>query len=439
MTDDLMTAFDDSLNALAAGESIGAIVARYPHLGTELRPMLEAAQAARQWGAAASVPAAAQSRSRAQFLTHAAALRAPRQPSRTLWGQAALKARALLAPANRALAVTVAFVLGFVMGTYGVLTASAQSLPGEPLYGLKRTVEQTQLLLSMDPRARGRLENDFSERRVDEVERLLAAARRAQVAFGGVLESLDGERWSVAGITVTVPGSAEISGTPFPGLYVAVDGLSQPDGTVVATRVQVTGRAFLGTVRALSAAAWQVDDTRLVVNEATIITGTPQPGDWVSVTARPLPDGSWLALQIVLQPGGVPAPLPTTPPVTDPTPQPDDSGSSGPSPTNTPRADEDSSGPGPAPSNTPEPDDAGGAVDDLDDDNEGTGGAAQEQRWEGTLEAINGSTWVIAGQSVTVSGATEIRDTPQIGDPVEVRALPQPDGTLLAVRIEKND
>ena len=522
MTDELMTAFDDSLNALAAGESVGAILARYPHLDGDLRPMLGAAETARHYGAAAPVPAAAQNRSRAQFLAGAAARRSQMQP-RGFWGLAAVKTWAL---ANRAVAVTLAFALGFILGTYGVLTASAESLPGEPLYGFKRTVEQTQLLLSLDPNAREQLQTDFNERRVDEVVRLLAGARQAEVVFGGLLDSVDGAAWSVAGIRVTVPAEVVVVGTPFPGLYVEVAGTSQADGTVRADRVEVTGLAFIGTVRSISGTAWQVDETRLLVNAETAITGAPRVGDLVSVTARRLPAGDWLALHILLNPSGpaltpVPQPtvtrtpgpqdtataivpatrVPATPTVAAPVevrftgvleatgpaawqiggqvvrltsateirdnPQigqlvevralraadgtltalriePEDSGPSVPTtPVPVPAATEDDDddsggsddggggGPGPSASNTPEANDDGG------DDNDQSGD--DEQRWEGTLDAVNGSTWVIAGQAVTVNGSTEIRDDPRVGDNVEVRAVAQGDGTLVAVRIEKAD
>jgi hypothetical protein len=46
--------------------------------------------------------------------------------------------------------------------------------------------------------------------------------------------------------------------------------------------------------------------------------------------------------------------------------------------------------------------------------------------------------WTVDGQAVIVTAETEIRDNPQIGDRVEVRALRQPDGTLIATRIEKD-
>jgi hypothetical protein len=38
---------------------------------------------------------------------------------------------------------------------------------------------------------------------------------------------------------------------------------------------------------------------------------------------------------------------------------------------------------------------------------------------------------------VTVTPSTEVRDNPQPGDQVEVRAVPLADGTLVAVRIGK--
>jgi hypothetical protein len=388
MTDELLSAFDEGLNRLAAGEPVSAILARHPRLAGDLRPMLEAAQAAHRLGADAWVPAAAQNRSRAQFLTHAAALRG-RPPARGFLGLAAVKAWAL---ANRAAAVTLAFVLGFVLGTYGVVSASAESLPGEPLYTVKRVYERTQLWLSLDTHAREALESDFNDRRVQEVERLLAGARRAEVQFGGLLDSRDGERWMVAGIRVIVPGSAEVIGTSFPGLYVAVEGFSQSDGTVIATRVEVTGLTLVGTVLSQSATSWQVNGTVLEVNAATLFVGEPRLGDRVSVIARGQPGGSWLALRIAREPD---------------------------QPVATPAA---TATPPPAATSTPPP--ATAAPQPV------------EVEFSGVVEAIGGSSWQIAGVTVLVNGGTEIRDNPQVGQRVKVRAWQDASGSLTALRIE---
>ena len=315
MTEDLMTAFDDSLNALATGESVGAVLARYPHLGDDLRPMLEAVQAARQYGMAAPAPPAAQNRNRARFLARAAALRGQRRPAAGWLSLGGLRPWVF---AHRVLAASLAVALGLTLGAAGVLNASAASLPGQPLYALKRTVEQTQLLLAFDGATREELATDFSERRVNEVRDLLADAQAVNVAFGGLLERVVGERWTVAGIAVIVPDGTEVMGIPFPGLYVEIQGSSQTGGAVIATRVEVTGLAFIGTLRARSAATWQVDDVTLFINDDTTFTGAPQPGDQVTVMARRQLDGAWLALHIGLRTAG-PEGLPVTAPTATPT------------------------------------------------------------------------------------------------------------------------
>ena len=469
MTEDLMTAFDDSLNALATGESVGAVLARYPHLGDDLRPMLEAVQAARQYGMAAPAPPAAQNRNRARFLARAAALRGQRRPAAGWLSLGGLRPWVF---AHRVLAASLAVALGLTLGAAGVLNASAASLPGQPLYALKRTVEQTQLLLAFDGATREELAADFSERRVNEVRDLLADAQAVNVAFGGLLERVVGERWTVAGIAVIVPDGTEVMGIPFPGLYVEIQGSSQTGGAVIATRVEVTGLAFIGTLRARSAATWQVDDVTLFINDDTTFTGAPQPGDQVTVMARRQLDGAWLALHIGLRtagPEGLPvtAPTPTaTPPrantpapspsatapaptgtaiQTGPTPTQDDDDhgeTESPEPTHTPSG---GGGPGPSASNTPEPaetdepDETESPEETDEPDGDEGGGDSQEQRWQGTLEAVNGGMWIIGGQAVTVNGGTEIRDNPQVGNQVEVRAVQQGDGSWTALRIEKKD
>ena len=54
---------------------------------------------------------------------------------------------------------------------------------------------------------------------------------------------------------------------------------------------------------------------------------------------------------------------------------------------------------------------------------------------QGPLQATGG-VWVVGGQSVQVNGGTDVRDNPQIGDNVEVRALRYADGSLVAYRID---
>jgi hypothetical protein len=423
MNSQLLAAFNDSLDALAAGEPLEAILARYPRQAAELRPMLEAARAAREHGPqAAAVPRQAQAASRARMLARAAELRRQRAAARPAGGGLLALARVRTwALAHRAVSIALAFLLGFVLGTYGVVSASAGSLPGEPLYGIKRTLEQTQLLFSPGPRARAELETSFSERRVDEVQRLLAGARSAFVTFGGTLERIDGQRWTVAGIVVETHTGTEFAGTPFPGLFVEISGTAQPGGVIRADRVDVTGVVFYGQLRSRAGDAWLVDDTRFVVSAITEIAGAPGAGDMVTVHARRLASGDLLALRIA---AGLESPQPAataTPAVEATATLPPATGAPAgatatnpPAPTPTP--------PAPSPgANTPRPDEGA------------------EVRFTGVLQAAGAEFWQISGQAVRVTPATDIRDNPQVGDTVRVRAVRAADGSLTATRIDVDD
>jgi hypothetical protein len=200
-----------------------------------------------------------------------------------------------------------------------------------------------------------------------------------------------------------------------------VDGLSQTDGTVVATRVEVTGLALIGRVRSQGAASWQVDETALGVNATTRITGEPRLGDWVRVSARQQPDGAWLALSIAREPGPPDGQL-VSPTATAP------AGTSA----ATPATAAPTATPTPAATRTPPPASATLAVPTAT-------AAPVEVRFSGVVESIGAQSWQIAGQTVLVIGSTEVRDNPQVGQQVEVRALQASNGTLTALRIERTD
>jgi hypothetical protein len=96
--------------------------------------------------------------------------------------------------------------------------------------------------------------------------------------------------------------------------------------------------------------------------------------------------------------------------------------------------------PGPAPTATPSPPAPAtptpmlGPTPTPEDHDEG-----EIVKWKGILQAIAGSTWIIDGRAVQVTGNTKIHGDPRIGDRVEVKARRQPDGTLVALEIERED
>jgi len=51
---------------------------------------------------------------------------------------------------------------------------------------------------------------------------------------------------------------------------------------------------------------------------------------------------------------------------------------------------------------------------------------------QGVIESMNGDIWVVNGTPVIIDGRTEVRGTPEIGATVQVLAIPQPNGTLVA-------
>lgn len=410
MNDELLNALDESLSAILAGESVEACLTRYPGLADDLRPLLEAALAAQQLSADVTVPRAPQNASRAQFLVRAAELRSPR-PRRSPW--TALTPRLLV----NALGLLVAFILG----AYSVAAVSAESLPGEILYGVKRVVEQTQLSFTFDAQARAHLQEKLTARRVDEVREVLATGRVTDLEWGGVIEELNGERWLVAGLTVMVPAEASVTGVPVVGLFVEVQGQTQSNGTIRASAVRVTGLAFRGRISTIGAETWQVGEHLFLVNAQTELVGTLALGDEVDVTARQLGEGAILALRVVLvEDQTAPTTTPTTLPTASATPttQITPTATLGATPTRTP------SPPSPTPTRTPT--------------RTPTVEGEAEVEFTGLVEAIGATAWQIGGQTVLITAETEIRDNPQVGDMVEVRALRAIQGALTATRIRLN-
>jgi len=356
MTDDLIEAFDDCLNALAAGASLDDCLGRYPALRDELRSLLKVAGAARAMGAAIA-PQPAEMSSRAKFLAGGAQLRPASLPRRAGWW-----------PLPRA-AVALAVLAFVVAGTGGVVAASAQSLPGDALYGVKRTVEQTQLLFTLDEDSRSQLQGEFDERRVEEVQTVTLQKRTARVEFGGRVESMEGERWSVARITVRLSPETRVEGTPSLGAFVEVSGTTQPNGTVLAARIAVTDEGA------------PVTPTHLAPTVSATARATP--------TATPIPTST---------------PPPTAmPPLTSTSP-----------PT------EIASPANPLPGASPTP----------------TAEEGEEEEFTGVVESINTNMWRIGGQDVTITPATEIRGSPQVGQVVKVKAVRDRSGALVARHIE---
>lgn len=117
----------------------------------------------------------------------------------------------------------------------------------------------------------------------------------------GPLQAIDGSRWTVAGVLITVEPPL---GTGFlVGDLVTVRGRVREDGSFFADRVayakdQHTRLRFTGLVDSLGETTWVIGGKTVQVNAETEIDSGLEVGDVVSVSYVILEDGSWLAKDI---------------------------------------------------------------------------------------------------------------------------------------------
>ena len=261
------------------------------------------------------------------------------------------------------------FAIGFVaallvvavLGT-GAVAASGSALPGDPLYGLKRTVENVRLNSASSPTQRQELRQEFDQRRRDEANELLDARRESAVEFTGTIEVIQPNAWIVSGLVVQVDANTQIAGTPQINRVAEVHGMTGPNGlrassisiepsdeptitptpratetpaitptiestaivtpTTVVPTMAATPRPtiaprptatpqptaspepvkveFTGNVNAIGAGTWNIDGTLIGVNANTEIRGSITPGQRVKVTALRYADGRLIATRIEL-------------------------------------------------------------------------------------------------------------------------------------------
>ena len=205
----------DCLDALAQGQSVEQVLARYPGDAAQLRPILETAQTLPTLRMQPSE--ADKMKSRQNFLAQGEALR--RTSSRRAAGFLPRFAVGFAAVA----------VVAIVLGT-GAVAASGAALPGDPLYSLKRTVENVRLSTAVSAAARQELQQEFGQRRRDETNELLNTGRASEVEFTGPIVDLQPNAWIVDGLVVQVDANTQIVGTPQIDRLADVHGVTGPNG-----------------------------------------------------------------------------------------------------------------------------------------------------------------------------------------------------------------
>jgi len=174
----LEQALEHCLQDLACTGDVEASLVRYPSYADQLRPLLELAQVIQGYygdvpeapGRLASgrerlLAAAAQQRARATLETSEARARTTRRKMRLTF-------------ATRLVGILAAVVMGVTALGGGMAWAANDSLPGDPLYPVKTTVEDMRLALTSAPEDQVDLALRFVEERVEEIQGLLEVERQ---------------------------------------------------------------------------------------------------------------------------------------------------------------------------------------------------------------------------------------------------------------------
>ncbi len=163
---DLSRPLQECLEAMDKKDNLQDVLRRYPADRDELIGLLRLSVDLGGLGAPSADPAF-RLQARNQMLAAVALRRRARR-----WNPLA----ALPRPVVR-VAYAGALAVALVAGGITVAAASGDSLPGDPLYGVKLTVEQTQLATTFDSASRARLQLQFADVRLAEAQRLFALGR----------------------------------------------------------------------------------------------------------------------------------------------------------------------------------------------------------------------------------------------------------------------
>ena len=163
---DLTKPLQECLTAMDDKHNLQDVLRRYPAERDELISLLRLSVDLGALEAPAADPAF-RLRARNRMLAAAAHRRQARR-----WNPLA----ALPRPVAR-VAYAGGLAAALLVGGLTTAAASSDSLPGDPLYGVKLVVERAQLATTFDSAARARLELQFADLRLAEAQRLFAAGR----------------------------------------------------------------------------------------------------------------------------------------------------------------------------------------------------------------------------------------------------------------------
>ncbi len=210
-------------------------------------------------------------------------------------------------------------------GAVGTVFASQNSLPGDALYPVKKSIEQTRLSFANDAQSRAQLSVAFAERRMQEVAGLIQedrftnitdTTREFEKSINQALVELeivaktDPERASLMAVQVSEALSrfartmnSMLESVPSPVKAEMEMSISSaqaddsPDGSTSETE-------FTGYVKSITQGAWIIGGKTIFIHSQTELKDTIQVGDFVKVHASMNGDGDFVAREIELSVDG---------------------------------------------------------------------------------------------------------------------------------------
>jgi hypothetical protein len=246
---DFDTILDQCLARMAAGESPDACLEQYPQYSAALRPLLSVAAdlhaLPRPEPSAAAVQAGRQ-----RMLAAVREQKRARGVSISPLAGYAAQVRGFFVPTEgmqirHVLRFAVAMVLVLLVGTNLAVVASAGSIPGDPLYGVKRSWEEARLALTLREQDREQLLDQLVERRQDEVREMIQEGREGTLDLEGTLRASGEKGWSVNGLTFLLSEKTIVDGQLEPGARAWVRAQLSSDGSLVALLIRMRTRARL--------------------------------------------------------------------------------------------------------------------------------------------------------------------------------------------------
>ena len=253
------------LQELENGADLETLLARYPDLVDELHPLLTTAVHARQMAVSAPSDEVVR-RNRAKLLQHAAQAREQLQTTQ----KKSVAFQRSWATALLGLAMLLLF------SAWNVVSASAQAIPGDGLYPVKRWWEQVRLTYTFNASQRDQLASAIEAERLAEIEQLFAQNISMPVDFVGEVTSARPGGWQIAGIMVFVSNQTELPDGPIQiGLTVQVYGTTRGQ-VVLAEHIEIlSGGAPVIVLPTVTPTPTTAETEVIVVTVTPTPTGTP--------------------------------------------------------------------------------------------------------------------------------------------------------------------